>query len=165
MRALIFDGTSPSLTDSHPAPTPGPGEALIRTTRAGVSRTDRAICRGLLDFTGVLGHEFVGVVESVAGDDPRQLKGRRVVGHVSAFCGRCGAPVPLVDPAEPTLEIPTGTLDGDPGTRPIQHIYTAGAAPWWDVDDGLPRHATHAGASRIRLQLPTPGQAGGRSSS
>jgi hypothetical protein len=82
-----------------------------------------------------------------------------------AFCGRCGGPVPLVDPDEPTLEILTGTLDGDPGTRPIQHIYTAGAAPWWNVDDGLPRHATHAGAARIRAQLDPTDQEDGRSSS
>jgi hypothetical protein len=82
-----------------------------------------------------------------------------------AFCARCGGPVPLLDPDEETLELPAGTLDGDPGTRLLQHIYTAGAAPWWDVDDGRPRHAAHAGAARIRLRLPARSQSGGRASS
>ena len=82
-----------------------------------------------------------------------------------AFCASCGGPVPLVDRDEETLEIPTGTLDGDPGTRPVQHIYTACAASWWPTDDGLPRHARHAGAARIRVQLDAGDQEEGRSSS
>lgn len=81
-----------------------------------------------------------------------------------AFCDRCGGPVPLVDPDEPTLELLAGALDGDPGTRLIQHIYTAAAAPWWALDDGLPHHAEHAGAARIRAQLDTADQDGGHSS-
>ena len=89
MRALIFDGTRAALATSHPDPQPAAGEAIIRTVRAGISRTDRAICQGLLEFRGVLGHEFVGVVEALGDGADRGLVGRRVVGSISTFCGRC----------------------------------------------------------------------------
>jgi threonine dehydrogenase-like Zn-dependent dehydrogenase len=89
MRALVFDGTSPALATSHPAPERGPEDALVRTLRAGVSSTDLAICQGMLGFTGVLGHEFVGVVESAGGPHANGLAGRRVVGSITGFCGRC----------------------------------------------------------------------------
>ena len=89
MRALTFDGTSPGLVTSRTAPRPGEGETLVRTLRAGVSSTDLAICRGLMGFTGVLGHEFVGIAESVSGPDHLDVKGRRVVGAIGGFCGRC----------------------------------------------------------------------------
>ncbi len=88
MRAIVYDGKRPSLTTTHPEPKPGSGEALIRTVRAGVSRTDVAIARGQFGFTGVLGHEFVGVVEAAPGDGA-DLIGRRVVGSIAAFCTEC----------------------------------------------------------------------------
>jgi len=89
MRALIFDGSRTTLDTRRPEPRPEPGEALIRVMRAGVSRTDVAICHGLLGFSGVLGHEFVGRVETVGGDDPAALTGKRVVGSIGIFCRRC----------------------------------------------------------------------------
>lgn len=59
--------------------------ALVRVSWAGVCRTDLELCRGYLDFRGVLGHEFVGQV--VAGPDP--WSGARVVGEINFACGRC----------------------------------------------------------------------------
>jgi threonine dehydrogenase-like Zn-dependent dehydrogenase len=55
----------------------------------GLGDVDVEICRGLFDFRGVLGHEFVATVESVAGGDRRGLTGRRVVGTVNVACGGC----------------------------------------------------------------------------
>ncbi len=89
MRALRFDGTSLRLATSHPRPRPQRGEALIRSRRAAVSGIDVELCRGLLGFQGTLGHEFVGVVESVDSDERPGLVGKRVVGSVAAVCGRC----------------------------------------------------------------------------
>ena len=88
MRALIFDGEQPRLVTNHPEARPDAGEALVRTTLAGITSVDREICQGLLGFTGVLGHEFVGVVESVEGGDDK-LIGKRVVGSIASACGRC----------------------------------------------------------------------------
>lgn len=65
------------------------GEAVIRPLRMGICSTDLEICRGYLDFSGVLGHEFVGVVERVDGVDERKLVGKRVVGGINAVCGEC----------------------------------------------------------------------------
>jgi len=45
-----------------------------------------------MGFHGVLGHEFVGVVEAVAegaDDRARELVGKRVVGTINCVCGRC----------------------------------------------------------------------------
>ena len=89
MRALRFDGAAPRLETAQPRPAPQRGEALIRTLKAGVSAIDREICRGLLGFTGTLGQEFVGRVETIEGDERPDLIGRRVVGAVDAVCGRC----------------------------------------------------------------------------
>jgi hypothetical protein len=67
---------------------------------------------------------------------------RRPPGYARTFCGRCGAPVPLLDPQAPILEIPAGTLDGDPGVETKQHIFTGQAVSWHECNDGLPRYAT-----------------------
>jgi threonine dehydrogenase-like Zn-dependent dehydrogenase len=92
VRALHFDGRSPRFDPRHADPVPGPGEALIRPLLAGVCSTDLEICRGYMNFVGVLGHEFVGIVEAVGeagGERDRQWIGRRVVGSINCVCGRC----------------------------------------------------------------------------
>jgi threonine dehydrogenase-like Zn-dependent dehydrogenase len=43
------------------------------------------LLRGYYPYTGILGHEFVGVVE----EGPKQLVGVRVVGEINAVCGEC----------------------------------------------------------------------------
>jgi threonine dehydrogenase-like Zn-dependent dehydrogenase len=89
MRALRFDGKEATLDSTAPTPVPQPGEALIRPLRVGVCATDLEICKGYMGFNGTLGHEFVGVVEEVVGPDPRQLRGKRVIGGINAVCGTC----------------------------------------------------------------------------
>jgi len=71
---------------AYPAPKPGPGEALIRVTLAGVCATDLEIAKGYMGFKGVPGHEFVGVIEECA--DERLFR-KRVVGEINIGCGRC----------------------------------------------------------------------------
>jgi hypothetical protein len=62
-------------------------------------------------------------------------------GFERAFCPRCGSIVPGSE-VEGLVFVPLGNLDGDPGVRPEMHIFTATKAPWWDIRDGLPEHAT-----------------------
>jgi len=66
------------------------GEALIRVLQAGICNTDLEITRGYLDFQGVLGHEFVGIVEEVLDKsgipETSPLVGQRVVGEINSSC-------------------------------------------------------------------------------
>src|ERR1041384_5572297 len=62
-------------------------ETLVRVTMSGICNTDLEIVRGYAGFSGTIGHEFVGVVESAA--DATHLIGKRVVGEINAGCGKC----------------------------------------------------------------------------
>jgi threonine dehydrogenase-like Zn-dependent dehydrogenase len=84
MRALFWDGNMARLVD-HPPPSPAPDMAIVRVHLAGICRTDVEITRGYMNFRGVLGHEFVGVVE----DGPSEWDGVRVVGEINFACGTC----------------------------------------------------------------------------
>lgn len=86
MKALYLSPDGPALRFDHPAPRPRPGEALVRVELAGICATDLELIEGYAGFEGVLGHEFVGVVEEVA---DRRWVGRRVVGSINVGCGRC----------------------------------------------------------------------------
>lgn len=91
MRAVRFDGSSVRLDPAAPAPSPAAGEALVRTRRAGIGASDVAVAGGRTGFRGVMGQEFVGVVESVNGspEAAERLTGKRVVGSAVIVCGRC----------------------------------------------------------------------------
>lgn len=88
MKALIYqkeDGLR--LSADYPIPTRAAGESRIRVLTAAICNTDREILRGYKpDFSGVLGHEFVGVVEE---SDRPELVGKRVVGELNEGCGAC----------------------------------------------------------------------------
>lgn len=90
MRALRSNRGRAELV-AQPVPDALAGEALIRMTRACVTATEVELLRGLFEFDGVLGHQFVGVVESVneIEDNRSDLVGRRVVGSTDAVCGKC----------------------------------------------------------------------------
>ncbi len=85
MRALVYDGLL-ALRSDYAEPAPSRGEALLRVTLAGICNTDLEITRGYMGFSGVLGHEFVGVVERC---DDATLVGRRVVGEINCYCAQC----------------------------------------------------------------------------
>jgi threonine dehydrogenase-like Zn-dependent dehydrogenase len=83
MRALVVKDRAARLSEDVEAPPPLAGEVRVAVRRAGVCSTDLALVRGYMGFSGVPGHEFVGV----ALEGP--LAGRRVVGEINAGCGRC----------------------------------------------------------------------------
>jgi threonine dehydrogenase-like Zn-dependent dehydrogenase len=88
MRALRWDGTRLALAPDAAEPVPGPGEALVRVSLAGICRTDLEITRGYLAFRGTPGHEWVGEVVAC---EEATLVGRRVVGEINLACGACRA--------------------------------------------------------------------------
>lgn len=87
MKAIIFDGKL-KYVKHYLTPIPEKGEALIRVTLAGICNTDLEIMKGYLGFQGIIGHEFVGVVEDV-NNKSRHLVGKRVVGEINCGCGIC----------------------------------------------------------------------------
>ena len=85
MKALQVNAEGVRLVDV-PRPDRN-GEALVRVIGSGICNTDLEIVRGYAGFTGTIGHEFVGVVETA--DELPELVGRRVVGEINAGCGKC----------------------------------------------------------------------------
>ena len=81
MRAIVFDGQL-KLQRDLPEPRVR-DESLVRVLRAGICNTDLEIVKGYMGFKGILGHEFVGVVEF------GEMQGARVVGEINAYCGTC----------------------------------------------------------------------------
>jgi threonine dehydrogenase-like Zn-dependent dehydrogenase len=87
MKAIVFDSELKYLLE-YSVPEPAPGEALIKVRMAGICNTDLEIVRGYMGFKGVLGHEFVGIVEKVNGPE-QHLVGKRVAGEINCYCGSC----------------------------------------------------------------------------
>src|SRR5687768_17449950 len=82
MRALVLAGGVRFEAD-RPAPVCRDSEVMVKVSVAGVCETDLQLMKGYMGFTGVLGHEFVGVAQSGA------FAGRRVVGEINCSCWRC----------------------------------------------------------------------------
>ena len=87
MKGIWFDGKNASYREDLKMPIPEKNESLVRILMAAVCNTDKEIMRGYRpDFQGVMGHEFVGVVEQ---SPKKELIGKMVVGELNATCGEC----------------------------------------------------------------------------
>ena len=84
MKAVVFDKEL-KLDKNYDIPVPARGEALIKVKMAGICNTDFEITKGYMGYKGVLGHEFVGIVEDVNSED-KSLIGKRVVAEISYGC-------------------------------------------------------------------------------
>lgn len=85
MKALHYNGKKLGLVDI-PDPVPGPDDALIKIQYSGICNTDLEILKGYMNFQGIIGHEFVGIVEKCS--KPELLK-KQVVGEINVGCGNC----------------------------------------------------------------------------
>ncbi len=83
------------------------------------------------DFTLVAGKELVRVYEAPLVERPPPYR--------TAFCTRCGSPVPWPRPDERWFEIPAGLLGDDPGRRPDRHIFVECLPDWDRIADDLPQ--------------------------
>ncbi len=79
MRAVWLEDRQLRLRDDVALPARD-GEVVVRVLLAGICNTDIELTHGYYPFTGVPGHEFVGVVD-----------GKRVVGEINVSCGHCEA--------------------------------------------------------------------------
>jgi NADPH:quinone reductase-like Zn-dependent oxidoreductase len=89
MKAITVNelGTPPVLRDDLPAPTPDPGEVLVRVQTSSVNPVDNAIAAGMLsgmvehEYPVTLGRDYAGVVEQVG----VEVTGYAVGDHVYGF--------------------------------------------------------------------------------
>lgn len=87
MKAIYYNGTTYEYRTDYPKPIRTCGHSLIKIQAAALCNTDREILKGYRPaFRGVMGHEFVGVVED---SDKEELIGKRVVGELNEGCGHC----------------------------------------------------------------------------
>ena len=88
MKALVFDEVL-KLDNNYPNPIVKENEVLIKTSMVGICNTDYEITKGYMGYKGVLGHEFVGVVQNVGASVDKSLIGKRVVGEINCACNDC----------------------------------------------------------------------------
>jgi alcohol dehydrogenase len=95
MRAVVYRGPGQIRLEEVPAPTiQSPEDAIVRVTTASICGSDLHVLHGLMpkmEPGSIIGHEFVGVVESVGGAVEGVSPGDRVVGPAAVWCGRCRA--------------------------------------------------------------------------
>jgi alcohol dehydrogenase len=93
MRAAVFQSKGKISIREVPRPEPGPGQALIRVTLTTICGTDVHILRGEYPVAPglIVGHEPVGVVESVGVGVHGYSAGDRVIVGAITPCGQCRA--------------------------------------------------------------------------
>ncbi len=87
MQAIWLSDRQVSIRSDLPLPAIGQGKARVRVSLAGICATDLEMIKGYAPFSGILGHEFVGVVAEAPGAP--QWIGQRVVGEINLACGQC----------------------------------------------------------------------------
>ncbi|MCD2451448.1 alcohol dehydrogenase catalytic domain-containing protein [Methylicorpusculum oleiharenae] len=88
MQALVLNNGL-SYRQDVPKPVAGVNEALISLKLAGICATDLELVKGYAGFSGIIGHEFVGVVDAVNHPEHRHWLNRRVVGSINIGCQHC----------------------------------------------------------------------------
>lgn len=99
--------------------------SMCRKSHGAAFRT-RVACRKA-DFEYVSGDDLLTRYESSPGE-------------FRTFCSVCGSNLVTEFDASPDwLGFPLGTLDEDPGIKPLKHIFVGSKAPWHDITDDLPQ--------------------------
>ena len=93
MKALVHDGNGHIALENRPEPQlQSPTDAIVRVTRSTICTSDLHIKHGSVPraVPGItVGHEMVGVVESVGSAVSSVKPGDRVTVNVETFCGEC----------------------------------------------------------------------------
>ena len=87
MKCLWLEQQKLFFKEKVPIPVLKEGQALIQILLAGICSTDLELLRGYYPFSGIPGHEFVGIV--VASPEDSTWIGKRVVGEINIACGIC----------------------------------------------------------------------------
>ena len=84
--------------------------------------------------------DFDGVVFIKGKDQLKTYKLPEAQFFTQVFCEICGSKMPRLDPDRNLAVIPLGSLDDDPGIRPMDHIYVAYKCEWHKITDDLPAY-------------------------
>lgn len=82
---------------------------------------------------------------------PRVTSGRESISTyqkgestVLSFCKHCGSNLFATRMDTGYVHVRMGTLDEEPGIRPMAHVFVADKAPWFKITDELPQFEGHA---------------------
>lgn len=92
MKTLLYPEYERLEVADQPMPEPGPGEVRVKVAACGICGSELEAFRNRSPRRVpplVLGHEFCGVVDSVAPDVAIWATGQRVVSHSLVACGTC----------------------------------------------------------------------------
>ncbi len=92
MKAVFYAGKDKVEVRQTECPVPGPGEALIRVSYAGICGTDLSIVAGKHPRANpplIMGHEFSGRIESLGSSPGNLVRGDKVVAEPLISCGTC----------------------------------------------------------------------------
>ncbi len=108
---------------------------LIRHCHCGRCRKARAAAHATNLFAPASRLHFTQGSEAL-----RSWKVPEARSFTQVFCGVCGACQPRLDPARGLAAVPLGSLEDDPGLRPVCHIFVGSKAPWFELADDLRQH-------------------------
>lgn len=93
MRAVIYQDVGRLTVEDVPRPSIlEPGDALLRVTTTAICGSDLHVLNGRIPGMlpgGIIGHEFVGVLEEVGPEVSRFAAGDRALASFTVPCGRC----------------------------------------------------------------------------
>jgi hypothetical protein len=87
------------------------------------------------DFRWVRGEDLITIYEAPLLREPPPYR--------HAFCRLCGSPLPVALEGTTLVVLHAGTLDGNPETRPFQHIFVSQNPSWHTITDTMPQHEQH----------------------
>lgn len=124
------------------------GSCLCRAIRfeisGGLDRASHCHCSMCRKAHGAAFGSYVGVQKNSL----HWLSGADLIARYSSspdvtrtFCSRCGSTLQYIHRAQPErFALALGVLDDDPGVRPVLHMFVADKAPWYEIEDHLPRY-------------------------
>ncbi len=102
-----------------------------RKTHGAAFGTSVQVDRGR--FSVVAGEDLLRTYEAESGTRRR-------------FCGTCGSKISCTITSEPdSVYVMAATLDTRLEAKAVAHIFVRSKVPWYEIRDGLPRHATYPG--------------------
>lgn len=77
------------------------------------------------DFSWITGEDLIKVYEAQTGGG-------------WCFCRECGSTLAGTDKGKVT-SVTLGSIEGDPGVKPMSHIFVGSKAQWYEITDDLPQ--------------------------